>query len=32
MVRNVIREERQVFSKREMMMWGKIKPIQWKSI
>ena len=31
MVRNVIREEWEVFSEREMMMWEKIKLIQWKS-
>ena len=31
-VRNVIREEWEVFSKREreIMMWEKIEPIQWK--
>ena len=30
MMRNVIREEWEVFSEG-MMMWEKIKPIQWKS-
>ena len=31
MVRNVTKEEWDVFSEREMMMWEKIEPIQWKS-
>ena len=31
MVRNIIREEWEVLSEREMIMWEKTEPIQWKS-